>query len=214
MNDYCRAVCGACSLILLGAQLTASPPVRQKPTDPRITTELVVAKDKDRIEAGQPIIVDVYVTNSTSEDIRENQFSPLSSSVGLPDFTIVSVASGQRVSISPGFAEARDWDSWYQPSRRAGAGETGAFILPAGQRIHLLHGDLRLTIEHAWKHCQRILAERSGPIERPDMAGTRKYYEDIVRFSQLFRRGGVYELTVWAYARSNTITLGIEPSAR
>ncbi len=89
----------------------------------------------------------------------------------------------------------------------------GDFVLPAGKRIHLLQGDLRLMIEHARKYCQRVLAEEKSLMEKPDQATTKKEYEKIVRFAEQFLGGGSYQLTVCAYARSNTVSFDIERSS-
>jgi hypothetical protein len=43
------------------------------------------------------------------------------------------------------------------------------------------------------------------------LARPSRYYEDVVGFARRFSAGGVYDLTVWAYAQSNTVRFQIEP---
>ena len=62
-----------------------APPLAQvggRASDPRIRTELVAQPPK----AGGPIVIDVYIQNLEQANIRKNQFSPISSSVGTPTF--------------------------------------------------------------------------------------------------------------------------------
>ena len=76
-------------------------------------------------------------------------------------------------------------------------------------RVHLLHGDLRLMIEQAGVYCQGDLA-KSTLLEQPEARATKQYYQDLVRFARRFSVGGAYDLTVWAYAQSNTVRIQIE----
>ena len=202
----------AFGIVLLVGEGKAQPCARHGRAHSGIRAELNLGKEKFKND--EPIIVDVYVDNSSVEDIRQNQFSPFSSSVGLPDFLITSLEHGERLTIPPGlFVDPPDWDDWYQPARGGEASMIGDFVLPAGKRIHLLQGDLRLMIEHARKYCQRVLAEEKSLMEKPDQATTKKEYEKIVRFAEQFLGGGSYQLTVCAYARSNTVSFDIERSS-
>jgi hypothetical protein len=206
--DTCRFAAVVVGSFLLGAQPLAQ--TRVPDDDPRITTQLSVSTPKGN--ASGPIIVDVFVENIRRSDIRKDQFSPISSSVGLPIFRIVAVPSGQDVSISPGlFAETPNaWDDWYQPASGADAYRVGGFSLRAGVRVHLLHGDLRRMVQEAGEYCQRHLSE-GGPLDKPEAAATKKEYEDVSRFARRFGDGGEYDVTVWAYARSNTVRIRIAP---
>jgi hypothetical protein len=182
-------------------------------TDPRIRTEVVTAA-KTR-KAGEPIVIDVYIQNREREDIQKRQFSPISSQVGLPTFRIVKVPEGDEILLPAGlFVKAPDdWDNWYQPASGRDAYQVGSFVLPAGARIHLLHGDLRRMVHAAGEYCQGQLAEGTL-LEEREAAATKKEYENIVRFARQFAAGGVFDLTVWAYARSNTVRIRVESSTK
>jgi hypothetical protein len=203
----CQVTSVVCSAFLLGAPVCAQSAFPK--TDPRIKTQLTVTNPRGK--PGQPIVIDVHVENLDQADIRKNQFSPISSSVGLPTFRIVTVSGGEEVAIPPGlFVEnPGDWDRWYQPASGPGASQVGAFVLPARTRVHLLHGDLRLMIEQAGAYCQRELATGTL-LEQPEARATKQYYQDLVRFARRFSAGGAYDLTVWAYAQSNTVRIQIE----
>lgn len=214
MRNYCSRVTFLVLAILLVAQTQAQPCAHQGRAHPGISAELHLSKVK--FKNGEPIIVDVYLENSSREDIRQNQFSPLSSAIGLPDFLITPLQQGDGIGIPPGLFVTPDWtpvwDDWYQPAAGRDAYRVGDFVLPAGKRIHLLHGDLRLMIEQAREHCQRALMEDGSLMEKPDQASTKKRYGNIVRFAGQFLSGGLYELTVCAYVRSNTLRFEIERS--
>ena len=171
-----------------------------------IKTEL---KLKDfRFKADAPIIVDVWVENPTEQDVKPNQFSPLSSSVGLPSFIIVRVPDGEIFSIPPGLY-GDDWDQWYQPVSGKKAFSVGGFSLPSGKRIHLLHGDLRLTVVRAREYCQRALDEKFL-LERPDNASTKKSYQEIVRLADDFLSGGTFDISIRAYSKSETVRITVD----
>ncbi|MFC1735224.1 hypothetical protein ACFL1X_03845 [Candidatus Hydrogenedentota bacterium] len=173
-----------------------------------ITTELKI--EKEHHAANEPIIVDVYVQNMTRQAIRRNQFSPISSSVGLPDFVLRRVPEGKEFAIPPGlFGEGvEDWDKWYQPASGNAAFSVGDFSLPPGKRVHLLNGDLRLTIVNAREHCHRALAEKIL-LKRPENATTKKSYENIVSFADDFLKGGTFDVFVRAYSDSETFRIQI-----
>lgn len=172
-----------------------------------ITTELTLAKT--HFTNTEPIIVDVYVENSTTQDVHMARFSPLSSSVGLPSFVFVRVSDGKEFSLPPGLF-GDDWDAWYQPTSGRDSFQVGDFVLPAHKRVHLLHGDLRETVVRAGKHCQKALDEERVLMDRPDNASTKKEYEETVRFADDFLRGGIYDIRVWAYSTSPTVRISIE----
>ena len=90
------------------------------------------------------------------------------------------------------------------------ANQVGEFIIPARARVHLLHGDLRQMVEDAGAYCRRSLNDSRS--WTPDQAVTKKRYEVVVRFAEAFRRGGTHEISVWAYARSNTVTIQVAAS--
>ena len=208
MKGYCQVMSVVCSAFLFGFHVCAQSAFPK--SDPGIKTQLTVTNQTSK--RGQPIVVDVHVENLDQVEISKNQFSPSSSSVGLPTFRIVTVSGGEEVMMSPGqfvVDPDEDWDSWYQPASGRGAYQVGAFILPAKTRVHLLHGDLRLMIEQAGTHCQRELA-RGTLLEQPEARATKEYYQDLVRFARRFSSGGAYDLTVWAYAPSNTVRIQIE----
>lgn len=207
MKTSCYQVTSVvCSAFLLGVPLCAQSAFQK--TDLRIKTQLTVTNPTGK--PGEPIVIDVHVENLDQVDIRKNQFSPISSSVGLPTFRIVTVAGGEEVTLSPGLfvEDAGDWDSWYQPASGPAASRVGAFVLPARTRVHLLHGDLHLMIEHAGAYCQGELA-KGTLLEQPDARATKQQYLDLVRFARRFSAGGAYDLTVWAYAQSNTVRIQI-----
>ena len=118
-----------------------------EPTSEPIRTELKFSKS--RYNAGEPILVDVYVENLTKRDLTRRQFSPESSIIPLPAFVFVRAAKGnakgKEFGIPPGLY-GDDWQAWYQPARGRSAYSIGDFSLPAGKKVHLLHGDLRLTV--------------------------------------------------------------------
>jgi len=161
-----------------------------------------------RFKADAPIIVDVWVKNQTKKDIERNQFSPFSSSVGLPDFVIVRVPDGKEFSIHPGLY-GDDWDKWYQAASGKESLSAGGFSLPAGKLIHLLNGDLHLTVIRAREYCQRALDEKFL-LERPDNASTKKSYQEIIRFADDFLSGGTFDIRVRAYSESETIRITID----
>jgi len=74
----------------------------------------------------------------------------------------------------------------------------------------LLHGDLRQTVERALQHCRRELAE-SKLMEHPTNAGTKRHYEEIVQFATEFLRGGIYEVSINAYSKSDPVRLRMTP---
>jgi hypothetical protein len=168
-----------------------------------INTELLSENTQYQVDA--PIVVDVWVENQTDQDIEQRQFSPLSSSVGLPDFVIRRVPDGREFSIPPGLY-GDDWNQWYQPASGKAATSVGNFRLPSHKRIHLLHGDLRLTVAHARRHCQSAIDEKFLP-ERPENASTKKSYQNIVRDADDFLSGGTFDVYVRAYSKSNTIRI-------
>jgi hypothetical protein len=47
-------------------------------------------------------------------------------------------------------------------------------------------------------------------LEQPDARATKQYYQDLVRFAGRFSAGGAFDVTVWAYAESNTVRIQIE----
>ena len=108
-------------------------------TQEMIETDLKL--EKTQFNATEPIIVDVYVENPSAQDVRRNQFSPESSSVGLPKFEFVRVSDGKKTTLPPGLF-GDDWDAWYQPASGWDAHRVDGFILPAGRKIQALHGTL------------------------------------------------------------------------
>ncbi len=172
-----------------------------------ITTELTLAKTY--FTNTEPIIVDVYVENSTTQDVHRAQFSPFSSSVGLPSFVFVRVSDGKEFPLNPGLL-GDDWDAWYQPASGREAFQVGDFALPASKKIHLLHGDLRETVVRARQHCQRALDEEHLLMDRPDNVSTKKSYEEIVKFADDFLRGGSYDIRVRAYSASSVVRIHVE----
>ncbi|NQT15032.1 MAG: hypothetical protein HQ582_19910 [Planctomycetes bacterium] len=178
--------------------------VEQQPEP--IRTELQVKGT--RFKADAPILVDVWVENQTKQDLVRNQFSPISSSVGLPDFVLVRVPDGKPFSIPPGLF-GDDWDRWYQPVSGKGAFAVGKFTLPPGKPVHLLHGDLRRTLVRARDHCRRELDEKLL-LEQPDNAGTKKHYQKVVRFAEGFLSGGTFDVWVRAYSKSGKARITVE----
>ena len=172
-----------------------------------ITTELTLVKT--RFTNTEPIIVDVYVENSTTQDVHTSQFSPLSSSVGLPSFVFSRVSDGKESHLNPGLL-GDDWDAWYQPTSGRDSFQVGVFVLPAHKRIHLLHGDVRETVVRARQHCHRALKEDRQLMDRPDNSSTKKSYEDIVQFADDFLRGGSFDVRVNAYSASPVVRISIE----
>jgi hypothetical protein len=181
----------------------------EPPANP-IRTELRIAKS--RFKTGEPILVDVYVENVTKRDLTRPQFSPESSIIPLPAFVFVRVvkgdAKGKEFGIPPGLL-GDDWKAWYQPARGQAAYSVGDFSLPAGKKVHLLHGDLRLTVARAREHCQRELDQRVL-MEGPENASTKKSYQEIVRFADEFLAGGTYDLYVRAYSKSAAVRVRID----
>ena len=82
--------------------------------------------------------------------------------------------------------------------------------LPAGKKIHLLHGDLRETVVRARKHCQKALDEERTLMDRPENAGSKIEYQEIVNFADEFLLGGSYDLQVRAYSKSEIVRIAIE----
>jgi len=187
--------------------LVALECVAAKPMEQAIKTELSIAKI--RFRADEPIMVDVYVENQTKENIERNHFSPLSSLIRLPEFVLARVPDGKEFAIPPGLY-GDDWDQWYQPASGKEAFFIGRFALPPGKKIHLLHGDLRLTVLRAREHCQRELDEKLL-LERPENATTKKSYQEIVRFADDFLKGGIFDFCVRAYSQSQTVQIEIAP---
>ncbi len=187
--------------------VTPCPMTNLNAKDEPIKTVLVIPRTD--IKGDEPLMVDVFVENTTQQAISRDQFSPLSSSIQLPMFVSVRIPGRDQFSLPPGLY-GDDWNSWYQPSSGQQALSTGRFILPAGQRIHLLHGDLRLAVKRAREHCARAL-RKDSTMERPENAGTKKEYQEIVRFAEQFLRGGVYDVYVEVYSKSNVVRIRIEP---
>lgn len=173
-----------------------------------VTTELTLVKTN--FTNTEPIFVDVYVENSTTQDVHRPQFSPLSSSVGLPSFVFVRISDGKESALPPGLY-GDDWDSWYRPASGRESFQVGDFVLPPNKKIHLLHGDLRETVVRARQHCQRALLEERGLMDKPDNASTKKSYEEIVRFADEFLRGGSFDVHVRAYSTSRSVRILIGP---
>jgi len=196
----------ATAVLPLAAVVRADPKDAAAPLAEPIKTELKLKNTRFRADA--PIMVDVWLENQTEQDIERKQFSPISSSVGVPDFVIVRVPDGKEFSIPPGLF-GDDWDQWYQPVSGKRAFSVGGFSLPSGKRIHLLHGDLRLTVVRAREHCQRALDEDST-LKRPDNASTKKHYQEIVRSADDFLSGGTFDIRVRAYSRSQTIRIAVD----
>lgn len=186
--------------------LVALACIAAKPKEQPIITELSMAKIRFRVD--EPIMVDVYVENQTKEDIERPQFSPYSSRISLPEFVLARVPDGKEFAIPPGLY-IDDWDKWYQPASGKEASFTGNFALPPGKKIHLLHGDLRLTVLRAREHCQRALDTQPG-LERPDNATTKKSYQEIVRFADDFLKGGKFDVYVNTYSKSQAVQIEIE----
>jgi hypothetical protein len=208
----------ALTFLLLAVQAceTAQPPVsaqardRFETIDPGLAVELIVNKEK--FKQDEAIIVDVFVKNLTGEDLLRNEFSPFSSSVGLPTFIITLLEQGREFKIPPGlYVEKSDWRGWYQPA----AGAAGRLVLPPGKRIHLLHGDLRRLMQDAREHSQGVLIEeKRRRLERPGESSTMKHSKEISRCTRDVLRGGSYEMAVWAYSRSNSVRFEVERSTR
>ena len=181
-----------------------------------ITTELVTSKTLFRAE--EPIVLDVFITSD--KDTERNQLSPFSSCVRLPDFVIRRVPEGKEFAFNPGFFGNDTWDQWYQPASGIEALRVGTISLPAGKRIHLLHGDLRNTVVQSREHCQRALADEKDRFESPEYARTKMNYQDIIRFADDFLKGGTFDVFVnaYSYSQSNSIRIevesGSEPSTR
>ena len=170
----------------------------------QIVTSIVLSDTTFRID--EPIIVDVYIENVTDRDLRVYQFSPISSSVGLPRFNIVDMATDSSLSIPPGlYGAISQWEHWYQPADGRGAFKIGAFVLPSKERIHLLHGDIREMLRRARQHCSSTL-ERSVMTE----ANTKKSYRKIVAFADRFLEGGDFRISVDAYTLSPEVTIHCE----
>ena len=71
-----------------------------------MTTSLVLTKsDFNGIE---PINVDVYLENPSRRTLIHRQFSPISSSVGLPYFEFVDLVSGEEFSLCPGLVAVHE----------------------------------------------------------------------------------------------------------
>jgi hypothetical protein len=198
-------------LLLPGSRLLGQRSPR--PSDPLIGTTLAVAMPTG---AGSgPILVDVHIENQGRRDVRKCQFDQGSSCYGLPDFQLVSVPGGDQLNIPPGLFTDRAgaWDSWYLPALGVPGDIVPDLVLPAGGRVHLLHGDLRLMLKDAEEFCRQALIRDRVHFEGPDQAATKKEYENIVRFAGRFRTGGgTYDVTVWAYSQSNTVRLQVGPA--
>jgi len=190
---------------MLGLLLCLSEAVGQETNS--IKTDLTFYKTKfDKLE---PIIVDVFTENRTLHDITRRQFSPISSSVGLPDFVFADAQTGKKCSIPPGLF-GDNWKRWYKPVSGRDAYQVGEFILPAGKRIHLLHGDIRAMVRNAREYCRHALDEKSL-LENPSNAATKTEYLEIVRFADQFLGGGSYDISVKAYSQSETVRIQISP---
>jgi len=177
--------------------------------DEPMTTSLVLTKsDFNGIE---PINVDVYLENPSRRTLIHRQFSPISSSVGLPYFEFVDLVSGEEFSLCPGlFAESDEWCRWYQPGPYDSKYGVGEFKMPARSKVHLLSGDLRKMISDAKTHCSMYLIE---PVwAGPDHAETMNEYRKIVAFAEKFERGRAYEIRVWADAVSNAVRINVLPA--
>ena len=194
-------VAGVVVLTVIGTNTTPKEPWYNK-----IKTELQITKT--RFGANEPIIVDVYVKNTSGRAVDRPKFSPVSSDIGLPDFMFVRVPDGKEFYFPAGLF-GDDWDSWYQPASGKEVFSPGPFAMPAGKRIHLLHGDLRLTVLRARKHCQDTLDQRFL-LERAENATTNKEYQNIVRFADEFLNGGTYDICVRAYSKSNVVRIRID----
>jgi hypothetical protein len=199
-------ICGLLVVLPLGVGRALA----QQSTDP-IKTELKI--NDVRFKADVPIIVDVWVKNQTKKDIERDQFSPLSSSVGLPIFVIVRVPDGKEFSIPPGLY-GDDWGQWYEPASKIEAFSVSRFRLPPGDSIHMLHGDLHRTIVRAREHCQRALKNEYSVEEKllikQHVDGTKKLYEEIVRFADDFLSGGTFDIYIRAYSKSETIRITVD----
>jgi hypothetical protein len=126
----------------------------------------------------------------------------MSSAVGLPSFVFVRVSDGKEFSMPPGLY-GDDWDAWYQPASGRESFSCKAFVLPAGRKIHLLHGDLRETVVRARKYCQTGL-DKGNPLT------PRALYEEIVKFADDFLRGGSFDIHVRAYSASPVLRIVLE----
>jgi hypothetical protein len=193
---------------LLSGRSSAARPADLRASDPKIRTEIVTAAQAPK--PGEPIVVDVYVQNLEQADLRKNKFSPISSSVGTPTFSIVKVPQGDEMAFSP--------DS---SAPCLTTGTTGTSRQPAATRIALDPSSCRQALAFTfftatfagWCKRGRVLQEelaRGNLLEKPEEAATKKHYENVVRFARQFAAGGVFDVTAWAYSRSNTVRIRVE----
>lgn len=208
LNTITKAILILALSILAGAS-TKLPSVPENTTETGIQqwklVKTVLNLKKTRFNADEPIIIDVWVENQTEQDIELYHFNPLLSSTGTPDFVIVRVPDGKEFSIHPGiYGDA--WGKWYQPiSKDKPSYSSGRLCLPSGNRIHLLNGDLRLTIIRAREYCQHAI-----DMKYVIPASTRIHYQEIVRFADDFLSGGIFDIYVRTYSRSQTIRITVD----
>jgi len=177
----------------------------QQSTNP-VKTDLIL--NDSTFKAGAPIIVDVWIENQTSHEIKLRHFHPLRSDMRLPTFMIVRVPDGGAFSIPAGLY-GDDWSRWYQPNYENKANGFGNLDLPSGSRILLLHGDLRLMVVCAREYCQRELDKKSL-LERPENKSTKEEYLEIVRQADDFLSGGIFDISIQAYSKSETVRTTID----
>ncbi len=193
-----------CVVLLATIPLFLRGPAVAQYNPEQVSTEL--ALEKERFRANEAIMIDVWVLNKTGRDITRDQFSLISSSIGLPTFVIIRVPDGQEFLLPPGLY-GDDWDEWYQPASGRAAFHVGRIILPPEKPILLLRGDLRLTVSRAREYCQSALDEDvlfEGP------SNTKTSYQEIVRSADDFLKGGTFDIHVRAYSDSPTLRIQVE----
>jgi hypothetical protein len=165
--------------------------------------------DKSAYGSSEPIFVDVYVKNEVNEDVERAEFSPYSSSVGLPVFHIRKAIGGAEIDLPPGLFSVEEdaWESWYVPSTDEQTRRPRSFRIPSNAKVHLLHGDLRQVIVHAGEFCREKLR---SPLVKEGSAREEEY-ESVVEFVREFQAGGDFEVSVTAYSRSQAVRFSVSP---
>lgn len=174
---------------------TAQPPRN----DPAIHTELVAPKVEGSV--AEELLLELYVTNTTSNRISRRRLAQVFSSPGAY-INIQNKGDGRSIRLSPGAPYG--YRQWYQPE--VTELRWYDFLLGPKERVLLFRGDLIDTVKDSLESASGSLQHVPG-----DEAQRRANLEFQVRFLSDFMKGGRYGISMDAYSRSNEIEVELSP---
>ncbi len=144
--------------------------------------------------------LDVYVTNTTTQDIACMSLSPVGNVGAKLIFASLTNSATNYVVIG---GLSRDWDQWYLLRSGKTAIAPERIVFPRGKRLHILHGSLLQLLLRQRKTCSDWVREAEKTKDERMAAEFREGLDETDRLLQ----GGTFNLSVVAYTQSNVVRI-------